>query len=493
MDFTRELQKILDLVVTLLMEGVARVAAPIVVVSNEDTAATDGAAYVKMPQTFLGKNLSEQMTIAIGLLAHEIGHWLQPLSAIREVERETGLSHDVSNLLLDIQLEANVVRIFPLFQFNLNELRAATAKQYRAQYQSGMKQAETFLEATVYALLFGRFCVQSDRSFSTMFNQCTKFPKVKDVLDDASVFTLATSRQLPDLLKEFAQKYPELCDPSHKDDGKGGGSFKPLAPDPTAEVSSGNVEGLISLISAALAVYSGAGECKEIVGTLHGKINPDADVLAVCRMIQKRWEVPRSTGVLIGPGRMNRLSAYRGDPIPFEIHSPKGRALPETKVVLVADWSGSMNGSRWRETIRAAQSVTLAIRNSGGDVRGAIFEGELIHDKDFSAEVFFSTEIGTLSLTTASGMETSFGWLPLIWQRFPQHRIVVLTDGNGLYPSVVPLACRKRTSAILLQVSAVDKPMVQATVRRFAEKFVHVTQLDEIASAWAVVIPRRAM
>jgi hypothetical protein len=70
---------------------------------------------------------------------------------------------------------------------------------------------------------------------------------------------------------------------------------------------------------------------------------------------------------------------------------------------------------------------------------------------------------------------------------------VVLTDGNGLYPSVVPLACRKRTSAILLQVSSVDKPQVQATIRRFAEKFVHVTQLDEIASAWAVVIPRRAM
>jgi hypothetical protein len=152
-----------------------------------------------------------------------------------------------------------------------------------------------------------------------------------------------------------------------------------------------------------------------------------------------------------------------------------------------------MNGSRWRETIRAAQSVTLAIRHSGGDVRGAVFEGELIHDRDFSAEIFFSTEIGSMSLMCATGMETSFGWLPLVWQQFPQHRIVVLTDGNGLYPSVVPLACRKRTSAILLQVSSVDKPMVQATVRRFAEKFVHVTQLDEIASAWAVVIPRRAM
>jgi len=493
MNFTRELQKILDLVVTLLMEGVSRVASPIVIVSDEDTASTDGSAYVKMPKTFLGRALSEQMFIAIGLLAHEIGHWLQPLSAIHEVENDTGLNHQVTNILLDIQLEANVVRIFPLFHHNLNELRVCTAKQYKSHYIKGQKEAQTFLEAAIYALLFGRFCVQSTCSFSTMFSQSSKFPKVKEVLEDALTFTLATSRQLPELLKEFAQKYPELCDASRKESGSGSGVFKPIAPDPTGSVSSGNVEGLISLLSAAFTVYNGAGECKEIVGQLHGRISPDAEVLAVCRMIQKRWEVPRSTGVLVGPGRMNRLAAVRGDPIPFEIQSPKGRALPETKVVLVADWSGSMNGSRWRETIRAAQAVTSAIRNSGGDVRGAIFEGNLIHEKEFSAKIFFSTDIGSMSLTTATGMETSFGWLPLVWQKFPHHRVVVLTDGNGLYPSVVPMACRKRTSAILLQVSSVDRPIVQATVQKFAEKFVHVTQLDEIASAWAVVIPRRAM
>jgi len=493
MDFTRELQKILDLIVTLLMEGVARVACPVVIISDEDTASTDGLAYVKMPGIFLGRPLSEQMEAAIGLLAHEVGHWLQPLTSIQQIEKETGLDHQVVNILLDIQLEANIVRIFPLFQSNLNALRAATAKQYRPQYIKGQKEAQSFLDAAIHALLFGRFCAQSDRSFSTMFSHCTSFPKVSDLLIDALAFSLASSRQLPNLIKEIALKYPELCDFSGKEAGARYGNFHPLAPDPTGSISSGNVEGLVKLISAALGVYNGAGECREIVGQLHGQISPDADVLSASRMIQRRWEVPRSSGVLIGPGRMNRLAAVRGDPIPFEIISSIGRALPETKVVLVADWSGSMSGMRWYETVRAAQAVSLAIRTSGGDVRGAIFEGELIHDKEFSADIFFSAGIGNISLLTATGMTTSFGWLPILWQKFPQHRIVVLTDGNGLYPSIVPLACRRRTSAILLQVSPVDRPQVQATVRRFAEKFVHVTQLDEIASAWAVVIPRRAM
>lgn len=177
-----------------------------------------------------------------------------------------------------------------------------------------------------------------------MFSHCTSFPKVSDLLIDALAFSLASSRQLPNLIKKRSRSnIPNYAISPEKRPARYG-NFHPLAPDPTGLISSGNVEGLVKLISAALGVYNGAGECREIVGQLHGQISPDADVLSASRMIQRRWEVPRSSGVLIGPGRMNRLAAVRGDPIPFEIISSIGRALPETKVVLVADWSGSMSG-----------------------------------------------------------------------------------------------------------------------------------------------------
>lgn len=47
-------------------------------------------------------------------LSHEIGHWLQPLDEIIEVEKAAGLDQGVVNLLLDIQLEENIARIMPL-------------------------------------------------------------------------------------------------------------------------------------------------------------------------------------------------------------------------------------------------------------------------------------------------------------------------------------------------------------------------------------------
>ncbi len=55
--FTRELQKILDLVVSLLTDGIARIASPSLILSDEPTASTDGKAHIVMPRTFLGKDI----------------------------------------------------------------------------------------------------------------------------------------------------------------------------------------------------------------------------------------------------------------------------------------------------------------------------------------------------------------------------------------------------------------------------------------------------
>jgi hypothetical protein len=190
---------------------------------------------------------------------------------------------------------------------------------------------------------------------------------------------------------------------------------------------------------------------------------------------------------------MNRLAAVRGDPIPFDVPQSVGKTKPKVQVVLVADWSGSMQGLPWYETRRAAQAVTLAIRSTGGDVRGAIFEDFLMHTKEFSAEIFFSMRVGNLNISDAQGNYTSFGWLPLVWQKFPKHRVVLLTDGNGMTPHAVPVSCRKRTSAILLKVNDGQiRSQVENTVNKFAERFVHVNNLDEIAAAWSLVIPRLA-
>jgi hypothetical protein len=492
--FLTELQKVLDLVVTLLMDGVARVATPSVVFADDDTASTNGKSYVRMPNEFLGTPIQDQLSNAIGLLAHEVGHWLQPLDDVNAVEKETGLNHSIVNLLLDIQLEENVVRIMPLFRGNLIGLRHEIGNSYKKDYVKGLKKAERgndFLSAAVSGLLLGRFCEDASCSYSCSTH--AKDKRLKDFLLDAGRFTTAPSSSLPSLLRDIACRYPELCKKSEGDDAGDGmsglGGFTP----PTSAVSSGGVEDLKKFLQSSIVIYAGSADPYEEEGSLGRQTPPAPEVISASRKIQRRWEVPRATGSVMGPGRLNRLGAVRGDPIPFDVPQSSGKTKPKVQVVLVADWSGSMQGTPWHETRKAAQAVTLAVRAAGGDVRGAVFAGHLMHNKDFSPDIFFSSSVGGTSMLDAHGMITSFGWLPLIWQRFPRHRVVLLTDGNGMIPLAIPTSCRNRTSAILLNVTDIRiRLKVEDTVSKFAERFVHVNNLDEIATAWSLVIPRLA-
>ena len=57
-----------------------------------DTAATDGVR-IWLPPTFEGVDVAHDTPVAVGLLVHELGHFLQPLKALEEVEQQTGAPH----------------------------------------------------------------------------------------------------------------------------------------------------------------------------------------------------------------------------------------------------------------------------------------------------------------------------------------------------------------------------------------------------------------
>jgi len=65
--------------------------------------------------------------------------------------------------------------------------------------------------------------------------------------------------------------------------------------------------------------------------------------------------------------------------------------------------------------------------------------------------------------------------------------VLLLTDGNGYPPKAILPSGRKRTSAVLLQ----NLEQIEATIASFASSFVHVDPLSELASSWALLIPRR--
>ena len=83
----------------------------VVISEEEETASTDGRIRIWMPTRFHGVTVAENLPVAIGLLAHEVSHFLQPLDAIDRVEQEEQIPHWLSNIALDIQGESPLPRL----------------------------------------------------------------------------------------------------------------------------------------------------------------------------------------------------------------------------------------------------------------------------------------------------------------------------------------------------------------------------------------------
>ncbi len=239
--------------------------------------------------------------------------------------------------------------------------------------------------------------------------------------------------------------------------------------------------------------------CSVLEVSASGKVPPSPDVLALSRRLKNRWAAPAGVQSVMAPGRLDRMAALRDQPVPYSMQCQRPARLKETgvrRIVLAADWSVSMDGVPWAATLAAAQAITLALRSDGGDVRGLLFAGCAWHTRDFDAgTLFFARALGGgVNLERAEGSTTRYGWLPEVWQRYPDHQVLVLTDGAGSLPAYIPESCRARTSALLIGLENYNDDQredIRSIAEAIAGKVVEVRSLDDLAGVWAALIPRR--
>jgi len=500
------LQKELDMVAHLLLGNLFLAYRPRLVLKDAETASTDGRCVVKMPRRFLDVGLEDgRPEIFLGLLAHEIGHWLQPMKEIAAVEKETGLMHDFVNIVIDVHCEHQAGLIFPLFKRPIKAMRELIGEKKCKSYRRDFHKAQDFVPAAGAALLYSRYCVRTELSFCPARfgigtrgivahkNPAYDLNRLSLLLADVSTASSKYSGELPAFLRELAAKYPELCVPDLDfEDPLGGGSGGDEEPDLT---------GLLDIPD-----QEQSGVCSILECLPQGSTPPSPEVLALSRRLKNRWVAKAGAQSIMAPGRLDRMAALRGQPVPYAMRCMRPTRLKETgvrQIVLAADWSGSMANKSgdaavtpWQAALAAAQAITLAMRSNGGDVRGLLFAQAVWHTPDYDAGTLFFTDLlgGGVSLQKANGSDTRFGWLPEVWQRFPDHQVLVLTDGAGFLPAYVPATCRGRTAALLIGLenyNADQQAEIRALSLVIAAKVVEVPCLDDLAGVWATLIPRR--
>jgi hypothetical protein len=433
------------------------------------TASTDGASTIAMPTTFCGQDIPANEAVSVGLLAHELGHFLQPLKAVVEVAAEEGAPKWLVNVLLDIQGEALVESLFPAVAAPLAAVRACVKQEKLRAYRRTLAKAASFVEAAGPLALLGRFA-QVDRPFSEQDAQNAVAPafeaagrrylhllKQAEELapDDLPGHLRTLMRQCPELRQAQAPPSP-LGDPQAQRNGALG--------DLLAEEARAQLRGWSCRPKSPLRIRHYTREAPR----------PEAERLA--RAIRTRFDVRRGGTEVLAPGRFDRQEMARGN-VPFRM-AVTGSERPLPKVVICVDVSSSMDERRKAETaFIAAQALALAVE-AGGAVVGLLFD---------SCAGVSRTGDG-IPLFAPAGQRrmadgTNFLFLTEAWRRWPRHRFLLVTDGQGTAPFALP-ADRERTAAIVIP------PGDGTTLQPICGRIVELNRLDLLPSLLTLLLPR---
>ena len=466
----------------------------VLIQEKAQTASTNGVT-IFVPPRFEGTDVLRTPTISVGLLAHELGHFLQPLDRIQKAAEEEELPHPLVNVVLDIQGETMIQQMVPAWKRPLTNVRSRVHKRLE-EFRKAALSAKTKEEGYLPALLAGRFLKPTspftnwwirNRGPAMSFDDATDVDELLGFVRDARI---TPPGELPDFLHELAVKFPWL---RKLDDSK--------VVSPVAVPVFGTGHSADPMTKAMLPTDEEI-EARMLDADAGAKVQtvqvttylPFSEARRLARRLSVRWQT-KAAGELLGTEWLDRLDDARGHPVPYRTKSGYRGGNESLRVVLAVDASGSMLSSPVGEgptleeqAMTAAQAVSLAVLSSGGEVVGIVFSDHAYAASEGGNMLFSALQdAGEDGLAYPDGVDvhqgTSFRFLVDVWRQWPTHRVVVFTDGIGFEPAPLERD-RERTAAVLFG---------PARELKCAGKNVRIDSPEELPYVLGLLVPRRTV
>ena len=457
-----------------LLATVAPAVAPLLTIgvrleSDSTTASTDGETLIIMPEKFCGEPIPQNQTVSVGLLAHEVGHFLQPLADVQEVEEAERIPPWLVNLVLDIQGESLITSIFPALQHPLGATRRVVHQACLAEYRQQIAQAASLQEVVGPLALFCRFA-QPDHIFAsaacTIARELPRAERCRRLMELLESAQLLSATMLPDFLRRLIQRFPELRQ-----------AEAPTGMMAAPRISQGSSQSDVLLKEAQKTVGQWRGGQQSVIRSKQYRTAPaKPEAVRMARSLRGRFVARQGKSEIMAPGRFDRHEAARGN-FPFRM-ALSGKAQPAPNIVLCVDVSDSMRNGKQEAAFIAAQALALAIAENDGHVVGLLFDG--------AAAVAIAEDASPLFAVPNQWQNkggTCFLFLAALWRRWPEHQVILVTDGYGEIPNVLAKD-KQRTAAIVIPDADVDG------MRQVCQRVIKLDDMAQLPSLMAMLVPR---
>ena len=178
-------------------------------VSDDDTASTNGM-HIYLPEFLLDAPVRGDETLTVGLLSHELGHFLQDLKSVSAMEQGNGIPRWFSNIFLDVILEDYVERVFPLVGNSLANFRKIISDAKSSDMLEELLEGEKVNEVVQMCMLYCRFVPvngrRSLRSNGTSFSFSVAKTNIENALGSLSFIDDPTKDRILAMLADIEKK-----------------------------------------------------------------------------------------------------------------------------------------------------------------------------------------------------------------------------------------------------------------------------------------------
>lgn len=448
---------------------IRRLGHPVVRFDKKATTASTDGKIINMPETFEGDKVEGDL--AIGLISHEIGHWMQNLTAVSEWTSQperARTAHDTVNILLDIALETYIGAAAPALKTGFIALGERVRAHSAVNPTGPISERDTLMKE----LFQTRF-----RAWPAGTSKDARISNLVILAKSWATLDLMKETVVQNALEEARAICPILFD---KQDGE--------ASEPESVIvialpaSMGN---LPADVKSAMSEKPPFGELTQFdPGATELVILPTAPMFAETANLAKglapQFYRPNVRAEAVGAGgRIDRRALARGEMFHMISLNVKKGAGKAQDVAIFVDHSGSMSGDQWELAARAAEAVWYAIKQADPSNRASLF---LFHDRLYRNADTQSN--GVLHTNVIGWGGTSFDWLTEVWREFPRETIIVVTDGGATAPRVMSQHDKARTCVIEIGSAW------GSSATKFSNRVQNITNLRELPQAMSALIPR---